>query len=432
MCNKIISSALNPAVFTDKMKNKLGIENQDGTPKLPDDKNKDKKEPKALSDLDKEILSEAGKAIFKALGNEDKFDKKELVFPNKVKGTEVKPAVATTPTEFAGKALALFEKIDTDKNGFISSRELLKKMNDPSIKGEDAAVVAMLVKEYGKIEDLSNDEIGFETSGVTKDDLKKLDNLKDDNEVKKSVNAWFPEFKAKIANNSALRTSNGGLKLPEKASEISYKDIHQGTAGDCYFLAPLASLAKTNPQKIIDMVKDNGDGTYNVNFKNRTIKVKAPTDVELALYANGGSWAPIIEKAYAVYRKDEQWFKDDNAYTASGSGGQEYEGIKVLGSGSYDDDILSFTSLSTTREKLQDALKNHKMIAGGINSSNDFNLPKHHAYAILDYDPKTDKVTIKNPWGHEEGKLLDDKNDGIFTMSLADFDKVFHNICYEE
>ena len=79
MCNKIISSALNPAVFTDKMKNKLGIENQDGTPKLPDDKNKDKKEPKALSDLDKEILSKAGKAIFKALGNEDKFDKKDVM-----------------------------------------------------------------------------------------------------------------------------------------------------------------------------------------------------------------------------------------------------------------------------------------------------------------------------------------------------------------
>jgi hypothetical protein len=43
-------------------------------------------------------------------------------------------------------------------------------------------------------------------------------------------------------------------------------DVKQGALGDCYLLAALAAVAKTNPALIERMISDNGDGTYNVTI----------------------------------------------------------------------------------------------------------------------------------------------------------------------
>lgn len=40
--------------------------------------------------------------------------------------------------------------------------------------------------------------------------------------------------------------------------------VNQGGLGDCWFMSSLAALAQANPQAIMDMVRDNGDGTYTV------------------------------------------------------------------------------------------------------------------------------------------------------------------------
>lgn len=94
-----------------------------------------------------------------------------------------------------------------------------------------------------------------------------------------------------------------------------YTDIDQGAVGSCYFLARLASLAKTHPQYLRDMVADLGDGTYAVQFffQNGT---KTFVRVDNSLYmrpagdkpmytnlgAEGSMWAAIIEKAWAIHR----------------------------------------------------------------------------------------------------------------------------------
>src|SRR5207253_723052 len=47
---------------------------------------------------------------------------------------------------------------------------------------------------------------------------------------------------------------------------ISYEDVQQGKAGDCYFLASLAETALKSPDAVKHLFVDNGDGTYTVRF----------------------------------------------------------------------------------------------------------------------------------------------------------------------
>jgi hypothetical protein len=94
--------------------------------------------------------------------------------------------------------------------------------------------------------------------------------------------------------------------------EVSINDIDQNALGDCYFMAALASVAKQDPQRIRDMVVDNGDGTYTVKFKDRSVTVNAdfPGGVNGDGHAAGADgtpqktkeiWPLVFEKAFGVY-----------------------------------------------------------------------------------------------------------------------------------
>ena len=103
------------------------------------------------------------------------------------------------------------------------------------------------------------------------------------------------------------------------ASGPAPTDIRQGAGNDCYFLSKLAALAKTNPAAVRQLVTEMGDGSYAVNFKDVNgndvfVRVDGdlwstgapfnPTPVEANL-GNGAMWVPIIEKAWAFYRKND-------------------------------------------------------------------------------------------------------------------------------
>jgi hypothetical protein len=95
----------------------------------------------------------------------------------------------------------------------------------------------------------------------------------------------------------------------------SKDDIDQGGVGDCYFVATLSAIADANPDFIRQMVVDLGDGTYAVRFYDSGQEVYVRVDADLWLqdgnlaYAGlgleGSIWAPIVEKAYAFFRKGQ-------------------------------------------------------------------------------------------------------------------------------
>jgi hypothetical protein len=90
-------------------------------------------------------------------------------------------------------------------------------------------------------------------------------------------------------------------------------DVVQGSLNDCYFLANLAAIARTDPNRIRQSICDLGDGTYAVEFTNASgaleyVRVDGllPTSSAQTIYAALGAqnslWVGLIEKAYAVVR----------------------------------------------------------------------------------------------------------------------------------
>ena len=77
------------------------------------------------------------------------------------------------------------------------------------------------------------------------------------------------------------------------------------------------------------------------------------------------------------------------------------------------------------------------LITSMVNKNNNLGLPSPHAYSIIGYDPKTDQVQIRNPWGlygelmDKNHNPLDGVNDSIFFLSLDKFIEQFHQVNYE-
>ncbi|HEY9869700.1 MAG TPA: C2 family cysteine protease, partial [Candidatus Obscuribacterales bacterium] len=133
----------------------------------------------------------------------------------------------------------------------------------------------------------------------------------------------------------------------------------------------------------------------------------------------------------------------DDDYSGADGGSARAAGIRILTGKGVDDDLMMFTSEKELSKKLQMAMTAGRIVTAGIgkqlNSDNTTSngLPGGHEYSVIDYDPETKLVTLRNPWGEGEpkdanGDPLDGTDDGVFTMTLADFRKHFTVINYQE
>lgn len=93
-------------------------------------------------------------------------------------------------------------------------------------------------------------------------------------------------------------------------------------------------------------------------------------------------------------------------------------------------------SLPQLEDRLKRAIREGKPITADINfkatlgrQENEIGLPAGHVYTVLGYDEKTGMVKIRNPWGNTEpnipGRQSDGVNDGVFELTLAEFEKYF-------
>lgn len=226
---------------------------------------------------------------------------------------------------------------------------------------------------------------------------------------------------------------------------IKPEDIRQGTTNDCYYLSALASVAFQRPGDIAKMITASEDGRYyTVKFPGAKypVTVSKPTEAELANYSQKGSggstWAPVLEKAYAAYINKESGFAYKDSRDAIDGGGLLSTGINIVTGHSTDTDILALTKDSTIRNKIRETLNDKRIItlSSFLKGSREKEIDKNHVYSVLSFDPKNDTVTIKNPYGKgNEAKGLkykDGKDDGIYTITIAELNKYFSLIAYEE
>ena len=223
-------------------------------------------------------------------------------------------------------------------------------------------------------------------------------------------------------------------------ASINPDAIRQGSLQDCYFLAALAAVAKSNPQKIMDAIQDNGNGTYTVSFPGaqEKITVKAPTQAEQGIYNHAspnGTWASVMEKAFGEYYRRQSLAGANTPAEGAGGGGRPGYSLEFLTGNPVDRDIVGWSFQSSIATKLEDAFKNNKAVTAGITSSNwsshtadDFF--RGHAYSITGFVAGPDgsgMVTIRNPWGGEKGSTQ-----GTISISLEKFMSNFSEIHFEQ
>ncbi|HLL20925.1 MAG TPA: C2 family cysteine protease, partial [Kofleriaceae bacterium] len=113
------------------------------------------------------------------------------------------------------------------------------------------------------------------------------------------------------------------------------EDVIQGKAGDCFILGPLSAVADATPDSIRKLVVDLDDGTYAVRFFRTEggaaefVRVDGQLWVDETTkrleYAKLGAveealWVPIVEKAFALYRRQNGLYTSIDGGNGSGSG----------------------------------------------------------------------------------------------------------------
>ena len=229
-------------------------------------------------------------------------------------------------------------------------------------------------------------------------------------------------------------------------------NFHQGKLNDCYLLATIAAQVHRNPQAIREMIQPEVTGGLKVVFGDgQRIAVPPLTDSELLLGAKldsrHGSWLAVLEKAYGIIRQHERTKDGDSAgHTAetvpfetlnfgyasaiiSLLTGRRSDTLR-LGKSSHADQVHNLLVDLIAKKRLACAGTSRDKAPPGIVT--------HHYYAILGYDVHLRQVKVFNPWGNHftpggspgtnHGYVT---QNGLFTVPLDQFERVFSAIVYE-
>ncbi len=236
---------------------------------------------------------------------------------------------------------------------------------------------------------------------------------------------------------------------PVIVNGVSFSDAEQGQLGDCYFPAAMAAIAAVQPDAIKNMIKDNGNGTYTVTFKDRDStgrfnNVTVNVDGDLYVRSYGGAlyghsansddpkemelWFPLIEKAYATWR---------GSYDAIGNGGNSDAVFQAVLGKERAANWVTPGNTAQTFAQIKKSLDAKSPVAAGTYGESEAarytnsGVYADHAYSILKTREAGGKqfVTLRNPWGESE-PANNGANDGVFELEMAVFAKLYQNIMY--
>ncbi|MEN9843717.1 MAG: hypothetical protein RLZZ612_1546 [Pseudomonadota bacterium] len=297
----------------------------------------------------------------------------------------------------------------------------------------------------------------FYTGGATQ--KQNLDNLSADSTadtLQKLENKWLlgldmpnPNTQGDTANPNATAASGTYKAFDAElvAGGPAAFDVNQGSAGTCYLLASIASIAKVSPESFNGTFVSNGTGangapTWGVRFfdtkgnvhwvtVNNQLAVRNPDDTDAAYTKVKGVdaqgqptkelWAPLIEKAYAQANELDIFGrqKAENAMFAI-EGGLAEAVVNVAGGKvtTFTDSVTVYngndilkTSVvpegSTALAEYTKALNSGKVVfvvsmANSKDAGGATLLTSGHAFMAFDADPNSSTnttVKVYNPWG---------------------------------
>jgi calpain family cysteine protease len=222
------------------------------------------------------------------------------------------------------------------------------------------------------------------------------------------------------------------------SGEPSIKDIDQGDFGDCWLLAALGSTALTDPQKIKDLITDNGDGTYTVHFQDGDVTVS--DDALLDQGADQGKWVAVIETAYAereggTYDEIEGGFSD-----------HAYEDLFGADTGNFDPDSsndLFFgdnKSPGDSYNEMKEALDDGRPVTASVDGR--IGIDGGHALMVTNVYERdgVQYVELMNPHASNSPEIINGVEeaggqaypDGRIVMNIGDFSEEFYKVRYVE
>ena len=228
-----------------------------------------------------------------------------------------------------------------------------------------------------------------------------------------------------LVDNSSYTYQDFSSNALFSAAGPSPDDVNQGDIGDCYFLATLAAVAKTDAWRLRQSILDLGDGTYLIQMNRHGTSVFERVDSKLPVtqsgnlaYAGlgeqGSLWAALMEKAWCAVRSSA------NSYASIDSGWMD-EAFGALGSTSTA--VYSAANGQALLAIIQKQLATGKAVTYATNVVPDGSaLLSGHAYEVdgvnLDANGLPISLRLRNPWG-VDGAGNDGIDDGYVTVTAS-------------
>ncbi len=364
----------------------------------------------------------------------------------------------------------LFSLIDTNRDGVVSLDEMKNLAQTSALSAKQKSSLSSFLKNTERMHSFGNRGLIDRTTMMTRPDFMKLyaEIYRDEVGRYIAIGGWGLEERwqsASQANRNLYADSANPLK------SIQLEAIKQGKVGDCVFLSAIASLITVRPQLIVEIIKDNGNGTFTVTFPgapDEPVILEAPTLSELAVFARGsefGIWAPILEKAYGFYigrtNKSSATIATENSNRAE----ENLKCFRILtgrdGRWEYTRDFFNLAfgmckkSLNETdcANLIENCFMQKRALVAGAFTGADADatsgtpvIVPGHAYSIIGWNREKNEVRLRNPWGiiprdrstradimflQPGRKIVDEGTNGIFSLPLSKFFDAFDCIYVE-
>lgn len=205
-------------------------------------------------------------------------------------------------------------------------------------------------------------------------------------------------------------------------TDIDVEDVKQGSLGDCYWIAGMAAVAQANPEAIRKIIKENGDGTYDVtlrwNGRPKTVKVDGqfPTRGSGGMaYAEVGDtvggkselWPALLEKAWAVLNNGAS--KPGYEQIEGGHPGEAVEAITGKASTDFDPRTMSEARILSVvnaaldkKQALTCATLADEDVTNDLKKDFDkYGFYANHCYTFYEVDVDGGTLKLRNPWGSD-------------------------------
>lgn len=233
------------------------------------------------------------------------------------------------------------------------------------------------------------------------------------------------------------------VKGKDDVRDVELNDVTQGQVGDCFILVGIGAIAKQNPENVRDIIKDKGNGNYEVRLYNQRLdgsfeETSVPVNGKLigeghAKYGDAAkvegkeqkeAWTVLIEKAYiqgnvGSYKNANKGGSARQVMTALTGREAETKINANLSADEFSKLLKSNRAIVFSTPDKASEITNGKM-RGKFEG---YKLVENHAYVLQEVktnDKGKEVAVLYNPWGTQHAEVPLDEAKELFKYVTAE------------